>query len=158
LNPPPPTHPTVRLGGKVPLFYLPSAGGGTSGPASTRSKYNLVLGFLTNGPQAASYLRDLAHLYPDILGHQARVIAVLNTDLETTRQISAALDLPFTLLSDEHGQTAPRILGQANRAGLCIADRYGVTYSIQPAPTTATLPPASTALEWLEFIEIQCPE
>ncbi|MGA7733534.1 MAG: redoxin domain-containing protein, partial [Chloroflexia bacterium] len=144
MNPP---HSALRLGGKVPLFYLPTTGGGTSGPAATRSKYNLVLVFLTNGPQAESYLRELSRLYPDLLRNDARVIAVLDTDLETTRNTAAALDLPFALLSDENGTTASRIMGQSNRAGLCIADRYGVTYSIQPAPTTATLPPASTALE-----------
>ena len=142
----------------MPLFYLPSTGGGTSGPAATRSKYNLVLVFLTNGPHAESYLRDLARLYPEILRNEARVIAVLDTDLETTRNTAAALNLPFALLSDENGTTAYRIMGQPYRAGLCIADRYGVTYSIQPASTTAALPSASTALEWLEFIEIQCPE
>ena len=45
-----------------------------------------------------------------------------------------------------------------NRAGLCVADRYGIIYFVEAASDVSALPPASTVVEWLEYIEIQCPE
>ena len=152
------THPSLRIGGKVPLFYLPSAAGGQAGPAATRSKYNLVLVFLCDGPEAGAYLQAIARLYPDILRNDARIIAVLAADLGTTRRVAEALELPFTLLSDENGATASRLLGEGHRASLCAADRYGVIYFAETAPTTDSLPPPAIILDWLDFIEIQCPE
>lgn len=149
---------TLRVGGKVPLFYLPSAGGGQSGPAATRSKYNLVLAFLPNGPEAAAYVRGIARRYPDILRNDARVLAVLDADLDTARRTAEVLELPFTLLSDENGAAATRVLGGGNPAGLVAADRYGIVYFVETAHTLEGLPPPATILDWLEFIEIQCPE
>ena len=66
--------------------------------------------------------------------------------------------LPFTLLADDAGATTERILGRGNHAGLCVADRYGIIYFVEAASDVSTLPPASTVVEWLEYIEIQCPE
>ena len=151
-------QPNLRLGDKVPLFYLPSAGGGQSGPAATRSKYNLVLAFLPDRPEAAAYLQGIARLYPEILRNDARVIAVLNADLDTTRRTAEALELPFTLLSDENGAATARSLGHDRHAALIAADLYGIIYLVEPATTLDALPPPATILDWLEFIEIQCPE
>lgn len=148
----------MRLGDKVPLFYLPSSGGGQSGPAATRSKYNLVLAFLPDGPEAAAYLQGIVRLYSEILRNDARVIAVLNADLDTTRRATEALELPFTLLSDENGAATARILGQDSRAALIAADRYGIIYFAETAPMIDGLPAPATILDWLDFIEIQCPE
>ena len=150
--------PELRAQHKVPLFYLPSAAGGQSGPAATRSKYNLVLVFLESGAQTEAYLQALAAIYPSVLKDDARAIAVVQAPLEETQRIATSLDLPFTMLSDETGATTRRVLGEGNHAGLCIADRYGIIYFAEAAPTTASLPPPSVVPEWLQYIEIQCPE
>ncbi len=152
------TNPTLRLGGTLPIFYLPSARGGQSGPASTRSKYNLVLAFLPNVPESAAYLQGIAQLYPGILRNDARVIAVLGADTDATQQTAEALELPFTMLSDENSATSNRILGEGNRAGLIATDRYGIIYCMEAAPDLANLPAPPTIIDWLEYIEIQCPE
>jgi peroxiredoxin len=152
------TNPTLRLGGTLPLFYLPSVSGGKSGPASTRSKYNLVLTFLPNVPESAAYMQGIAKLYPEILQNDARVIAVLAADIDTTQRTAEALELPFTLLSDENGATAIRILGEGNRAGLIATDRYGIIYYMEAASDLSALPAPPTILDWLEYVEIQCPE
>ena len=148
----------LRAMHKVPLFYLPSASGGQSGPASTRSRYNLVLVFLNSSPQTESYLRDLSAIYPEVLKDDARAIAVIDASQQETQRLAASLALPFTLLADHAGATTERILGAGNHAGLCVADRYGVIYFVEAASDVAALPPASTVVEWLEYIEIQCPE
>ncbi len=155
-------HPTprsqLRIGGKLPLFYLPSTQGGQSGPSAMRSKYNLVLAFLPGAPQAARYLREVAEIYPQILRNDARLISVLASNLDTTQRTAQALELSFTLLSDENAATASCILGDSNRAALISTDRYGIIYFTEQAPTIDKLPQPDTILDWLEYIEIQCPE
>jgi len=148
----------LRVMHKVPLFYLPSAAGGQSGPAAMRSRYNLVLVFLNDSPQTEPYLQSLAAIYPAILKDDARVIAVVHAALQETERLAASLSLPFTLLADDAGATTERILGAGNHAGLCVADRYGIIYFVEAASDTSALPPASVILEWLKYIEIQCPE
>jgi peroxiredoxin len=143
---------------KVPLFYLPSSAGGQSGPAATRSRYNLVLLFLDDSPQTEPYLQSLSAVHPSILSNDARVLAVLPVPLHEAQRLASALAVPFPILSDDAGQTTQRIVGPGNHAALCVADRYGIIYVIDAAPDTASLPPASTVVEWLEYVEIQCPE
>lgn len=148
----------LRTGGRTPLFVLPQTSGGRSGPAATRSKYNLVLAFAGSGPSADAYLRDLAAAHPDILERDARLMAVVPLALPDAQALASRLDLPYALLADEDGATATRLLGEGNTAALCVADRFGAIYSLDIAPDTSTLPPVRTALEWLDFVQIQCPE
>ena len=85
----------LRVMHKVPLFYLPAAAGGQSGPASTRSRYNLVLVFLDNSPQTEAYLQALAAIYPAILKDDARAIAVIHASQEETQRLAASLSSPL---------------------------------------------------------------
>jgi peroxiredoxin len=148
----------LRPGGRTPLFNLPQTSGGRSGPAATRSKYNLVLAFVGTGPSAETYLRELAAIHPEILERDARAMAVVPLNLPDGQALAARLSLPFALLADEDGTTATRLLGEGNAAALCVADRFGAIYSLEVAPDTSTLPPVRTALDWLDFVQIQCPE
>lgn len=50
------------------------------------------------------------------------------------------------------------MLGEADQAALCVADRFGEVYFLEIAPNTAALPDLQTAVDWLQFIGIQCPE
>ena len=148
----------LRPGGRTPLFYLPQTSGGRSGPAATRSKYNLVLAFVPLDAGGEAYLRDLASIHSDVLERDARHMAVVPLALDAARTLAARLDLPFALLADENGATATRLLGESNRAALCVADRFGAIYSLDLAPDPSDLPPVQTALAWLDFVQIQCPE
>ena len=102
----------LKQGGKVPLFYLPSTGGGQSGPAATRSKYNLVLAFLESGPEAETYLQSLAAINPEVLSNDARLIAVVAGPISIAEETARRLKPPFTLLADEAGATTTRMLGE----------------------------------------------
>jgi hypothetical protein len=148
----------IRLGGRTPLFYLPQTSGGRSGPAATRSKYNLVLAFAGPGPSAEAYLLNLAAIHTDILERDARLMAVVPVALADAQALASRLNLLFALLADEDGATTTRLLGDGSTAALCVADRFGAIYSLDLAPDASTLPPVRTALEWLDFVQIQCPE
>jgi peroxiredoxin len=162
-----PIHPQSKLSitpakltvqGKVPMFYLPSTAGRQSGPAATRSKYNLVLLFQEDSEAGENYLRALSELHPAILESEARLMVVVPLSLENAQTSATRLNLPFTLLADEGGETTRRMLGEGKQAALCVADRYGVVYYLETVQYTTNLPSARTALDRLEFIEIQCPE
>jgi peroxiredoxin len=148
----------LREGKPVPGFVLPTVSGEPTGPAALRSKYNMVLVFLPSGPPAESYLHALSTLYPEILDEHARVLAVLAGDLDATRELAARARAPFTLLADADGRVTGRMLGGPGRAGLCVADRFGDVFYLQVEGDAAALPFLRAALDWLQFIQLQCPE
>ncbi|HET9494133.1 MAG TPA: hypothetical protein VFR15_07885 [Chloroflexia bacterium] len=148
----------LRPGGRTPLFSLPQTSGGRSGPAAMRSKYNLVLAFVGTGPSAETYLRDLAAIHSEVLERDARAMVVVPLTPDDARALTGRLSLPFALLADEDAATTARLLGEGNTAALCVADRFGAIYSLDIAPDTSTLPPVRTALDWLDIVQIQCPE
>jgi peroxiredoxin len=150
--------PQLKSRGKTPLFVLPSTARGTTGPGALRSKYNAILVFLDAGPEAEEYLAGLASLNAEILASQARLLVVVPLSLEDAGAIVRKLGLPFPLLADEGSKTTRRMLGDRNHAALCITDRYGQVFSLEMGVATSELPPPRSALDWLEFIQIQCPE
>ncbi|HET6263056.1 MAG TPA: hypothetical protein VFG99_12585 [Chloroflexia bacterium] len=153
-----PQPPKLKPQGATPLFYLPSTAGGRSGPASLRSKYNMVLAFVDATAEGADYLRSLAAVYQDLLYAEARVIAVAPLSLPDASTLTSRLKLPFALLCDEGGETTRRMLGGENASALCVADRFGQVHYLALASTAADLPPIKAALDWLDFIQVQCPE
>ena len=146
--------------GRVPVFVLPSGAGGQTGPGAVRSKYNLVLVFLGSGrvSEAEQYLLDLAAVNPGILAEQGRVMAVVGLDIEAARETASRLVLPYPLLADEDASVAARMLGEPGACALCVADRYGEVYCMETALTPSDLPSTRSALEWLQYIQSECPE
>jgi peroxiredoxin len=155
---PPVQLPQLKGKGLTPLFVLPSTAGGTSGPGTLRSKYNAVIAFLDAGPDAEEYLLGLASLHAEILASQARLLVVVPLSLEDAGALARKLALPFPLLADDGGSTTRRMLGESHRAALCVTDRYGQVFSLDVGMVPAELAPPQSALDWLEFILIQCPE
>ena len=153
-----PQPPKLKPQGATPLFYLPSTAGGKSGPASLRSKYNMVLAFVDATAEGEAYLHSLSGVYRDIVYAQARVIAVVPLPLHSASALSSRLKLPFALLADEGMETTRRMLGGENASALCVADRFGQVHYLTPVCTAADLPPIKAALDWLDFIQVQCPE
>ncbi|HYP41471.1 MAG TPA: hypothetical protein VEX13_14015 [Chloroflexia bacterium] len=153
-----PQPPKLKPQGATPLFYLPSTAGGRSGPASLRSKYNMVLAFVDATAEGEAYLQSLAGVYQDVLYAEARVIAVVPLPLPDASEVAVRLKLPFALLADEGGETTRRMLGGENASALCVADRFGQVHFLASAHTAAALVGGKAALDWLDFIQVQCPE
>jgi peroxiredoxin len=147
----------LREGKTVPLFYLPAAEGGEGGPAKLRSKYNMVLLFLEGSADSEAYLRSLASFYPDIESASARVIAVVAQPLREVQDLTRRERLPFMLLADEAGAKTASLLGGVG-AALCVADRYGTAAYVEIKSSAAELSAAKAAIDWLEFVEMLCPE
>jgi peroxiredoxin len=150
--------PQLKGRGRTPLFVLPSTAGGTSGPGALRSKYNAVLAFLDAGPEGEEFLRGLESVYAELLASQARLLVVVPMSLPEADALAHKLALSFPLLADEGGKTTRRMLGESHHAALCVTDRYGQVFSLEVAVASSELPPPRSAIDWLEFIQIQCPE
>ncbi len=147
--------PLLKVGRNTPLFMLPSTQGGRMGPGALRSRYNMVLTFVGSGVEAEAYLLALQAVYPVILASQARLPAVVSMSLPEAGEVAAKLALQFPLLADPDGETARRMLGSP-AAALCVADRYGQVVSLETAPSAGGLPSPGSALEWLDYILMQC--
>lgn len=154
--------PQLKSRGRTPLFVLPSTAGGTSGPGALRSKHNAVLAFLDEGPATEEFLRGLASIHVEVLASQARLLVVVPLSLEDAGELARKLALPFPLLADEGAKTTRRMLGERHGerhgAALCVTDRFGQVFSLEVGASASELPPPRSALDWLEFILIQCPE
>ena len=118
----------------------------------------MVLAFVDATAEGEAYLQSLAGVYRDILYAEARVIAVVPLPLNSASALSSRLKLPFALLADESMETTRRMLGGEHASALCVADRFGQVHFLAPAHTAADLPPVKAALDWLDFIQVQCPE
>ena len=123
-----------------------------------RSKYNAVLAFVEAGADGEAFLLGLREVYDDILAAQARLLVIVPVSLPEATALAGKLALQFPLLADAEGQTTRRMLGGSNRAALCVTDRFGQVFSLETARLTSQLPPPQSALDWLEFVLIQCPE
>lgn len=157
-----PSHSSGGTGELFPDATLPLGSGGSLSIDSLRVRFDLVILMLGAGaidPAAARLLDELARDRSAIEGEEGRVLAVRATDR------SFAPDdwrWPFPVLLDANARLHARV-GAVDAAGypmtsLYVTDRYREIYAAthpgQPDwPTTA-----DDVLQWLTFVNIQCPE
>jgi hypothetical protein len=75
---------------------------------------------------------------------------------DSIRELIRALSDRHDEIHDEEAEVIVAEDTELHRAAICIADRYGEVYF--SAFFSDTVPSADSVLEWLRFIEIQCPE
>ena len=141
----------------LPDFHLPAPKGDIVSPRDYRGRRNLVVAFLGELPcgPCSRFLTDVADRYDELRAEEAEVLAVARAGVSVTREAGAAL--PFPLLADEAGHVHSRYGAGPSHAAIYIADRFGDVFAVYHL-TPADLPPATALLEWLRFIEVQCPE
>jgi peroxiredoxin len=136
-------------------------------PASTRQPVQLwqylqhsnVMLFFHHGVNCAAceaFLQELA-VYLDAYRQQETAMVAIGPDEPAeNRQLAARLGHPFPCLSDPTG----RVIAQQGLAppSLIIADRWGEIWAAWLGGTNHQLPSEQDILQWLSFIEAQCPE
>jgi peroxiredoxin len=153
-----------RRGQVLRDFALPSAAGKKVQLGDYRGRANLVL-VLAAAQGSEPDLQLLEHLalrQADILEQEAQVIAVLYCTREQALLIKSRAQFPFLLLADPEG-VVHCSLGALNNSGRpCLAvyvtDRYGEVFAAWRAIEGDTPPTAQDVVEWLEFVNQQCPE
>ena len=125
-----------------------------------RQRRNLVIVLL--GPEVSApgqaLLEELARARPAIQAEAAELLAVTTATPQQAGELTRRLGLP--LLTDPDGTLhraalGPEISGE-RMPSVLVVDRYGEIYAVlrpDPAP-----PQVADILEWLRFIELQCPE
>jgi len=148
----------------IPAFELPSARGGTVGPRTYRRQRNLVLIVFHDGRcrVCRDLLAQLADQYEEFRALNAEVLAISTLSADDARAIANTLNLPFHLLYDSSGQVVDRFTYRDPKTGrpapsIVVTDRFGAVYTtIQVDEDNPPQP--EQILDWLRFIEIQCPE
>ncbi len=145
-------------------FVLPSAAGKRVQLSDCRGRANLVIvlaGARGSQPQL-ELLRQLASRHAAILEQETQVIAVLCCPREQAQAIKERAQLPFVVLADSEG-AVHRSLGALDRSGVprlavYVTDRYGEVFAAWHTVAGDASPTTQEILEWLEFINRQCPE
>lgn len=145
-------------------FALLSAAGKQVQIADYRGRANLVL--VLAGAQGCEpkldLLSQLASRQSEILEQEAQVIAVLYCTRVQAQAVRSRAQLPFAVLADSAGMVH-RALGGLDgngqpRLAVYVTDRYAEVFATWRTAQGDAAPRAEDILEWLEFINRQCPE
>ena len=156
--------PFPRPGQILRNFALLSSAGKQVQLADYRGRANLVLVFAGAQQDEAglALLSQLARQDAEILEQEAQVIAVLFCDRERAEIIRSRRQWPFVTLADSEG-TVHRTFGAldsqgAARLGVYVTDRYAEVFAAYRTAHGDPAPSSKDIVEWLEFVNKQCPE
>jgi peroxiredoxin len=144
----------LQRGAMLSAVYLPEASGQPIGIGDYRRRRSLVL-FRIHAAgcgDCEARLRELAAAYHDLAAEKAEVLAIVPGSREEAALLKERLGLPFPVLADTDGWLAE------SGAALAVADRFGEIYTAAHAGEGHELPALAAILEWLAFINLQCPE
>jgi peroxiredoxin len=149
----------------APVFCLPSTHGDKVELAAYRGRRNLVL-FFPHGVECVNCqvaLKTFAAQRSEYTRQEAEILAILPASVEQVAALKEGLALPFPLLADAQGgvHDAYTALFSDTRNGdamVFVLDRYNAPYAalVGSEPTAPSV--HREIIDWLDFIELQCPE
>lgn len=147
----------------APFVSLVSIQGYSVNLSQYRSRYNLVVYFPVALETGLRAIPSFTARLNDYWAESAKVLVIFPDQGDQTTILAKAGDFPFPLLVDKANsarQSYLNLLPDGINTGsvLFILDRYGSPYAalVGEDPDTDNL--QDQILEWLEFIELQCPE
>ncbi|MEJ2008097.1 MAG: redoxin domain-containing protein [Acidobacteriota bacterium] len=154
----------TSCGELLPDVGLVSAEGRQVRLSDYRGRLNLVV-ILAGGMDDENLLRllgEAAGKHADITGEEAEVILILTKDRSGRTPLGVRVDWPFVVLMDSNGH-AHRLFDTLDADGTAIpavfiADRFGEIYAEYSSKERQQLPQINEVLQWLFFINSQCPE
>lgn len=154
----------TKRGELLPDVTLPSGGRQNVRLSDYRGRLNLVV-ILAGGmddENVTQLLASAARKHSDLLSEEAAVIAIVSKNRAGRTPSVLRADWPLVVLIDRdgHAHQAFNALDADGTAvpAVFIADRYGEIYAEYHADGQHELPGIDEVLEWLSFINIQCPE
>ncbi len=135
-------------------FELTSTRGDKVRLSDYRGHANLVIAVADTRGETAELLSQLDSRYPQIRAEDAEVLLIAPPD---------ATELPehrFPILVDGDGRMHRELGAEINppQAAVYVADRFGEVYGAYRTADGHPLPSVGEVLNWLEFINRQCPE
>ncbi len=146
----------------VPDFTLPSLDGRRISPSNFKQRLNLVIAYFDFDRCSActNALRTFSNRYREYRDLEAEILVVSPQKLEDLKGRVGVLPLPFPVLSDVEGQMARAYLSGEEKpaAAVFVTDRFGALRMKSLAYSTGELMEQREILDWLNLIEIECPE
>jgi peroxiredoxin len=156
------TNELPSKGHRLNEFKLASTLGHEIKLSDYRGRANLVLIFGDRQEPTTSLAALLANEYAEIRNEQAEVLLVLQSSLARAARMQRELKLPFPVLSDQDGHLHCNIgaIDSQQNPGttVYITDRFGEVFGVYRTCEGTPLPSLKEILDWLEFINSQCPE
>lgn len=148
-------------GHRIQDFALTSALGRTFQLSDYRGRANLVLILGDERSETAKLMSDAANQYSEIKNEEAEVLAIL-PGCPQAAEAKQRFELPYPVLADEQGRIHHR-LGAADAQGhecaaVYVTDRFGEVFGVYRTLDGQPLPSIADVLNWLEFVNSQCPE
>jgi peroxiredoxin len=143
-------------------FRLVSVLGSPVQLSDYRSRCNLVLVFMDDRRETAELLSEIAARGAEFSNEEAQILAIAQLAPEECSRTKHRLGFPYPLLLDEGGRVH-REYGASNSQGraaaaVYVTDRHQEVFGVYRTPDDQALPTATDILNWLEFINGQCPE
>ena len=143
-------------------FQLPTTSGKKVSLSDYRGRTNLVLIAAGDDPGTDAFLTSLAKQNSRIQDLHAAVLLVVRKPREAAAWKARQLHLPYLTLVDGDGRVH-RELGATAANGkshlaIYITDRFGEVFGAYRLREVNLLPSVNDIVDWLEFINSQCPE
>lgn len=143
-------------------FELRSADDRSIRVSDYRGQSNLVLIFADGRQQTTELLSQLATAYEQVKDEGAEILAIGQDSREQCATMKERLRLPFPVLSDMDGRIH-REVGAVDEQGraaaaVYVTDSFGEVFGVYRTSDGQVLPRVSDLLNWLEFVNSQCPE
>lgn len=154
---------TIRAGKMLPYFELSETGGRKIKTWDFRGRRNLLIVYISdpNREQGWNLVKPLNLIYPQIQKEETEFLVIVRSALDQAKTLKQALGLHCPVLADEDGKVGQIFSlgkkGQEEPPIIIITDRYGEIF-FENASQPRTTPTVNEILEWLRFVESQCPE
>jgi len=157
-----PANEMPSKGRRLRDFGLISALGALIHLSDYRGRANLVLIADDGRTETKELLTNVANQYTQVKNEQAEVLALVRTSRERAAEKARQLKIPYPVLADEDGTVhqqwgAVDSQGQ-DAAAVYVTDRFGEVFGAFRTRDGQPLPGVADLLNWLEFINSQCPE
>jgi peroxiredoxin len=143
-------------------FQLPATSGKKVSLSDYRGHTNLVLIAAGGGAGTDTLLVSLAKQYSKIEELQAAVLLIVQRPVEAAAWKSKRLHLPYLTLVDGdgrvHSELGATAVNGTSRFAIYVTDRFGEVFGAYRLRDLSLLPSVKDILDWLEFINSQCPE
>lgn len=158
---------TVQLpvpGEIMPDFTLLSTGGESVRISDYRGRRNLILIFTGTGDceTVRRLLRQFSEIYSEFISEEAQVLAVVRGPSNRAEQLERSDALSFPVLADEDGHAHLRVgvlvPDQNCTIVVFVVDRYGETRHVFRAEESRVGLTPRGALDWIRYINLECPE
>ena len=149
-------------GRRIRDFELISALGGHVRTSDYRGRANLVLIVTDDRTATTKLLSGAARRYTQLREQECEVLAVVQRSREQAAEMKRQMQLPYPVLADEDGcihREVGAIDAQEHAAAaVYITDRFGEVFGAYRTRDRQSLPDVADIVNWLEFINRQCPE